>query len=478
MEFAENKKRLLIGVIYQSMAWLFIALLLLSLYRDFLCLFRGFTGNGLYYIQLSLRLVLLVACIGAVTHKIWAANLMRVVGLCLLVAVLFPVGPAIFQELIENVRYGPPVVIGGGPDFKKKIYLLAIMHLICLLLFLALIITAHIIARYESKSSACTTTVKSKAIKNSRLLVAGIIIFSAGLFLKWLDSQITHQHQPFAFIFGSYFLVAGVAILLVWQIMLQNFFIAASTITLSGVLLISAPTAYSQSWTLALWSPLLVLGVVSFFREKANIKLRTISLIFPLILVLIIIIVPFSFFLRFSPYEVITSNRPENFPRYLQVPENATDINYRGGNNPDLYFTVNDPYPATQTLGFIADKLEQAGWKKLNYDLRNPEFPSSHIKGWSALQEDHDLKYKHHTWMAGWINDKDETLRLILKYRFPEGAEEDLTTLYCHISQSVPNGLDRVFIEHYKGVHPNTGIIVEDVNNKSPVDKNRKPFSP
>lgn len=444
-------------LIYYSMTGLFIILIPLSFYEELHCLLKASFGyswlSSAYWIQLSLKLVLIVACIAAITRKNWAANLIRVSGLCLLVAGYFPVGPGILHQLIENIRYGRPAVMGGGPDFTNNVYVYSLMYLISFLLLLILVITAHIIARHESKSSASTTTIESKTIKNVRLLTTGIIIISSGLFLKWLVIRI--PNQSFALMLGSYLLIAGVALLLVWQILLRNFFVVASAITMSGVLLVSGPISISPVWTLVLWAPLVILGVVSFFREKTNIKLRTISLILPLILTLIVIFVPFSIFLRFSPDEEMTSSRPENFPEYLQVPEDATNVNYRGGNNPYLSFTINDPYPATKTLDFIAGKLERAGWKKLNYDLMNPEFPSSHTKGWSPLREHYDHKYKHYTWMADWINDKDETLRLILEYRFPKDAEENLTTLYCDISQRAPKGLEFEFIENYKRFHQN-----------------------
>src|SRR5512146_2007403 len=75
-------------------------------------------------------------------------------------------------------------------------------------------------------------------------------------------------------------------------------------------------------------------------------------------------------------------------PDSLLVAPFATDIRYLAANGNDqvtdqLSYSVEESYPATDTLAFIRDGLKRMGWKPLEYDFWNPSIPSSHSRGWT-----------------------------------------------------------------------------------------------
>jgi hypothetical protein len=138
-------------------------------------------------------------------------------------------------------------------------------------------------------------------------------------------------------------------------------------------------------------------------------------------------------------------------------------VRYQGGNRPYLSFTTEEVYPATRTLNFISGNLEQAGWKKLDYDLLNPQRKSSHLIGWydplrrwfgsGGDSEETTSRNRRFQWEADWINDKNDTINVRLRYAPPDGNDGKFTTLDCHLSQTPPDPLQLHFIERYRQVH-------------------------
>jgi hypothetical protein len=112
-------------------------------------------------------------------------------------------------------------------------------------------------------------------------------------------------------------------------------------------------------------------------------------------------------------------------PDSLLVAPFATHISYLAANGKDrladqLSYQVEESYPATDTLAFICDSLQQKGWKPLEYDFWNPTIPSSHSRGWTNFVDaSHEPEQRVYQWMAQWKNEKHEIVNYVLRYRVP-----------------------------------------------------------
>jgi len=462
-ETSERRLPGLVWLVYQALAWFYALAIIFSLYMS---LFYGKQEyvegyKHLSYIEHSIEFIFLIACIGAITRRSWAAHWVRVTGIWLLTLFWSNV-PGLFESTIQEILYGAPEVIGGGPNLTNKpypsyVYLLA--KIIGFLLLLTLIIISHVISVQRAK----TASRKEGAgpIKNGRLLYIGILVILLGLAFKWLDLHI--EQQIYAMTIGSYLVVGGAVLILIWHILVRSLFVGASVASISTVLFIYKPPFASSVLTFVLWGPAIAMGAVNLFRKNWNAKLRTAIIGLPIVFMLTAFspsVVQIPVRMHFWVYYKETSQRPADFPEYLQVPSGATNVRYRGGDNPHLSFTLEEPYPATATFNFITSNLEQAGWKKLDYNLMNPEFKSSHLIGWYSpltrwfdLGEDTKKKIKNSRWMADWINNKNETLSMHLEYSPPKEDEEKLTILYCNLSQHSAEGWMRMYVENYKRFH-------------------------
>jgi len=254
---------------------------------------------------------------------------------------------------------------------------------------------------------------------------------------------------------GSYLIFAGVVLALASHLFDRDSFLACSPVSASGVLLLYGPVLWSWAATLVLWFAPVALALVNLFRSKPGLKLKVAALAFPMLVFLFgylpsgPVSTPVS--LRFVRYYKEGPKRPADFPDYLQAPPWAREVRYKGGTNPYLLFVARDPFPATKTLGFIKEKLEQAGWKPLHYDLLNPSSPSSQLEGWrDVVNEAKGIRYS--SWSGYWMNDDIKSVHVRLHYYCSAATAGDMNTVRCQLYQSDwANG----FVELYRCVHPN-----------------------
>lgn len=456
--------------VYQLLPWICVPILVLSLCFGLLYGYQSYIDRYryLFWMHCLLQVVFLISCIGAMTRRGWASQWLRVSGVWCLALVWSDI-PSLAERTVWNLLYREPIYLGGAsdlmkPHFPSYIYLLG--RSLFFLALLALTISSHIV--YKNRQRASTTPIRSVgagAIEYGCLLYAGVLGIFFGLIIYWLDSIVAIQ--IYLDVVGTYLLVAGVACVLIWHLSAQGLFLAGLPICISSILFIYKQYGF-VTLTLVLWVPLIVLGVIYLCQKNYSFKLRTIAVCLPVVLTLISLsssFVPIIGSLRFLPYPEITSERPPDFPEYLQVPDAATEVKYRGGENPYLFFVINDPYPASKTLDFICGRLEQAGWKELDYDLMNPESESSHVIGWFdpislwlASEDDTndiDNNLRPSRWSAWWINEKDETISVHLSYEPPTDANDVLTTLCCNLSQHSAKSSMRGFLNNYKRIHQN-----------------------
>jgi hypothetical protein len=466
-EISEDEPPRSVWLIYYGLAWFYTFGIIISSCIGFFYIRREYIDVYKYmpYVEYSIQLAFLVACIGAVTRRSWAAHWVGVTAVWFL-AVYWSGVPSLIECTVGEILYGPAVVIGGGPDVRNMpyppyFYLLA--KLVGLVLLLSFVITSHLISKQQAISAAKTE--RTGSTKAGRLLYGGIMVMLFGLMTKWVDLHI--EQQIYAMTIGSYLLVAGAVLILIWHVLAREFFISASVTSTSAIIFIYRPAIVPVFYNFVLWLPPLATGMLSLLRREVGAKLRTVVIGLPVVFILISFsgsVIEIPLYMRFGPYHKETSQRPADLPEYLQVPLRATKARYQGGERPHLSFTIEDPYPATKTLNFISSNLEEAGWRKLDYDLLNPSFESSHLKGWYSPLErwfgpkDPNSEGQSHTkpclWDASWMNERDETVRVRLTYRLSEEGKIDWTDLHCSISVSPADPMQLEFTKHYRRVHP------------------------
>ncbi len=161
----------------------------------------------------------------------------------------------------------------------------------------------------------------------------------------------------------------------------------------------------------------------------------------------------------------------DNSPPFLEAPLGAVDTQYSKMKNMDgyiLFFIINDTYPASKTLDFISKKVDLAGFKKLKYDLLNPEAPSGFARGWSKQVRSEKSLFGNksdvfHLWHADWINEKEEIATVGLAYIYPEKGPKDINTLRVTIYYYKSVNWIAKAVEKYKEKHPEVKFLFHDI---------------
>jgi hypothetical protein len=94
-----------------------------------------------------------------------------------------------------------------------------------------------------------------------------------------------------------------------------------------------------------------------------------------------------------------------------------------------ISYYVPEPYPASNTLEFIARRLAETGWRPAT----RAELPgqwSSHHSGWLELPSQYGSS-PGHLWSATWVNARGDQVHYSLGY--PSVAESGLRPTYVHV---------------------------------------------
>ncbi len=101
----------------------------------------------------------------------------------------------------------------------------------------------------------------------------------------------------------------------------------------------------------------------------------------------------------------------------LIVAPSASSVNYasRSGQT-ELTYTVQEPYPAEQTLRFIEDTLRSRNWKPLKNDVA-ANTRTSHESEWTSYENATCLATRTiHQWVSTWEDDGHNLVRYTLRY--------------------------------------------------------------
>ena len=167
-----------------------------------------------------------------------------------------------------------------------------------------------------------------------------------------------------------------------------------------------------------------------------------------------------------SKQKKCSSTQPEEFPEYFRPPNGAKDISYDTSQAPDiilLYYRMKDSYPANRTLTYAASLLEDGGFKRLDYDLLNPDIPSSHIRGWDHIG-DHSISppVDIRLWSENWVNSKDEVVSTNFEYRYPQSGPKDLDNLQVTLFFYSPTSWIGNELKEYRKIHPTFNPISQN----------------
>jgi hypothetical protein len=133
------------------------------------------------------------------------------------------------------------------------------------------------------------------------------------------------------------------------------------------------------------------------------------------------IVIGFAAFLAAACLAQQESKRAERLDCLLVTPS-ASEVKYAELDGTDqLTYTVQESYPAAEVLAFISDSLRRKRWKPLRHDLWNPKIPSSHVRGWTVIDDATGMPHQRvYQWLAQWENDKHDVVSYALQYRYPK----------------------------------------------------------
>ena len=132
-----------------------------------------------------------------------------------------------------------------------------------------------------------------------------------------------------------------------------------------------------------------------------------------------------------GPYNAGQQVEGAEHPAALILYPDATAIKFdeRGGAD-RLSYHINSKYPATPVIELISNKLQNAGWKPLRYDVLDPHIPSSHVKGWQEfLQGTKEPILCIHQWLGDWKDPSGNIVSYGFRYKNPKCNTLTLTDL-------------------------------------------------
>jgi len=420
------------------------------------------------------------ACFGAVFQRPWAEHLVRTTalwGLALSTSLL----PHALRSIVSPIFSDTHIVLldadigsrGGIPFWYGILYIVSIGSIA------AIVFTASKVDKARGDRNIPADS-SSQIERAERFFAVGIAVIFIVIGIRWLSHYLSNNRYEQVEIATTYILLGATITIMISQCFIHRYFLAISAMSVSmvalflpiiarflsasasretGILTASCfPPIAASSWeTLLMWVPMFILGGLAFFSKKVPRKLRFTAVLVPLSLMLIGQTGVVSLGGRFTIECTSSSEQPENWPDWLVPPDGAVDVLYQithTFNTKSLYFKTTEPYPADKTLNIIFERLVQAGFKKLDYSLLNPNIRSSQYMGLGEYDSVVKPKTKMHNWHTEWVNDKDEVVTVRLEHRYPDFAAEDLNTWGVSITLQPPVGWYRKEIDNYKRIHP------------------------
>ena len=420
-----------------------------------------------------IHFMLWAACLAAIAHRPWAVRAVLVTALWS-IALQSSVLPLMIRGFISpflsdsdfNMGYNIPVWWG-------IIYLAYFGSLACIA------VPAGWLGTMKPDSKELPAKPQVRFSFAVRVLGAGIALIYFVITLRWLTSWLFSASYDMLGIVTSYVLIGLTIVVMFSQFFIHRHLLATSAMSMSAVALflpiiaqflsiprsretgaISAscfPPISSFVWeTLTMWIPMLLLGWLAFRSKRLGKSIRLTGLAVPVSLMLLAMCAPGLLAGNLFVDSKLSAEKPSDWPDWLVPPEGATEVRYgtsRTFGVKSLHFRMQEPYPAVRVLDAISERMEKAGFSKLEYYLLNPDILSAHSRGWFEHSEAATPGMKVHSWGAEWMNEKDEVVHVGLEYRYPESGAEDANNLTVSIHLHPPVGWYNKEIDKYKQIH-------------------------
>jgi hypothetical protein len=116
-------------------------------------------------------------------------------------------------------------------------------------------------------------------------------------------------------------------------------------------------------------------------------------------------------------------DRVEISPEFV-VPSLARDLTFpKAESGRAVRFNLNTPYPATEYLQQVRDRLTATGWQPLERHWLETKYESSHVRGWTYFQN--TAVRGVHQWLASWQNKPGDVVTYQLEYASPLSGPHD-----------------------------------------------------
>jgi hypothetical protein len=149
-----------------------------------------------------------------------------------------------------------------------------------------------------------------------------------------------------------------------------------------------------------------------------------------------------------------SAETPKGFAPSLIVLPGANEVKFEKSNGADqVSYKLQVDYPAESVLEVIRSRLAKQGWKTLQEDFLNPGLPSSHVRGWTDLEDwSKEPKTHVHQWLAQWQNNSGDIVLYTLQYRYPKDKPPDMRNLQIHAAYIPARIADQMKSEVLRGL--------------------------
>jgi hypothetical protein len=151
-----------------------------------------------------------------------------------------------------------------------------------------------------------------------------------------------------------------------------------------------------------------------------------------------------------------TDVRPGDFPSALVAPDNAMRISYSSPSSSaamageyHMSFVVEEAFPGEKLWAFIGEHLKSRGWKRLRFDLLNPQWLSE--DKWFPQTDSEGTRFGRYR-KHDWLNAQGEHISVAVSYS--ETPASDPNRAYVELLYYDRDAWPREFIERYKQQHP------------------------
>ncbi len=157
-----------------------------------------------------------------------------------------------------------------------------------------------------------------------------------------------------------------------------------------------------------------------------------------------------------------SSERPDDFPDILIVPDNAERVEYSTPSNtrraPHTYrvsYFVRDPYPSKNTRETLEEHFRKHGWWPLKYHLLNPTVPASVQpllqNPWPMPKDGGNIPLFY---TEDWVNEDNEHLGVAWSYERVGERTIDPNVFHVYMSFFERDSWISSEVTKYKKIHP------------------------